>query len=121
DRSAMQPIRASHEIWALLRDGFLATVLDEDGNEEAERVQYLHWTASDANDLVAVNQFWVNGPLHRRRADIVLFVNGIPLVLIELKASHRRAQDGYRNNIRDYRDTVPQLFWPNGFVVVSNG
>src|SRR5439155_17332266 len=42
-------------------------------------------------------------------------------VLIELKASHRRAEDGYQDNIRDYRDTIPQLFWANGFVIVSNG
>lgn len=121
DRSAMQPVRANHDVWQLLRDGFLATVADLDGIERAERVQYIHWTASDRNDFLAVNQLWVNGPLHRRRTDIVLFVNGIPLVLVELKASHRRAEDGYRDNIRDYRGTIPQLFWANGFVLVSNG
>lgn len=119
DRSVMQPVRANHEIWTLLRDGYGAVVTNADGTERIERVRYVHWTATDANDFLAVNQFWVTGPLHRRRADIVLFVNGIPLVLIELKASHRRAEDGYQQNIRDYRDTIPQLFWSNGFVVVS--
>jgi len=121
DRSVMQPVRANHEIWTLLRDGYGAAVTNADGTERFERVRYVHWTATDANDFLAVNQFWVTGPLHRRRADIVLFVNGIPLVLIELKASHRRAEDGYQQNVRDYRDTIPQLFWSNGFVVVSNG
>ena len=121
DRSAMQPVRANHDIWQLLRDGFAATVTDAEGNQQTERVQYIHWTASDRNEFVAINQFWVTGPLHRRRTDIVLFVNGIPLVLVELKASHRRAEDGYRENIRDYRDTIPQLFWSNGLVIVSNG
>lgn len=121
DRSAMQPVRANHEIWGLLRDGYAATVTAVDGTKRTERVQYIHWTASSENEFLAVNQFWVTGPLHRRRTDIVLFVNGIPLVLIELKASHRRAEDGYRDNIRDYRDTIPQLFWANGFVIVSNG
>jgi len=91
DRSAMQGVRANHEIWQLLRDGFAATVT-ADGIQQVERVQYIHWTASERNEFVAVNQFWVTGPLHRRRTDIVLFVNGIPLVLIELKASHRRAE-----------------------------
>jgi type I restriction enzyme, R subunit len=121
DRSAMQPVRANHEIWRLLRDGYPATVTASDGTQRIERVRYVHWTASDENDFLAVRQFRVAGPLHNRRADIVLFVNGIPLVLIELKASHRRAEDGYRDNIRDYRDTIPQLFWANGFVIVSNG
>ena len=121
DRSAMQPVRANHDVWELLRDGYTATVTAHDGTQREETVRYVHWTATDANDFLAVNQFWVTGPLHRRRADVVLFVNGIPLVLIELKASHRRAEDGYRDNLRDYRDTIPQLFWANGFVVVSNG
>lgn len=121
DRSVMQPVRANHDIWQLLRDGFAATVTDAEGSQQTERVQYIHWTASDRNEFVAINQFWVTGPLHRRRTDIVLFVNGLPLVLVELKASHRRAEDGYRENIRDYRDTIPQLFWLNGLVIVSNG
>jgi type I restriction enzyme R subunit len=121
DRSAMQGVRANHEIWQLLRDGFAAEVTAADGTQQVERMQYVHWNDTDRNDFVAVNQFWVTGPLHKRRTDIVLFVNGIPLVLIELKASHRRAEDGYRDNIRDYRDTIPQLFWANGFVLVSNG
>ena len=86
DRSAMQPVRASHEVWELLRDGYAAAVTAADGTQRTERVQYIHWTASEANDFLAVNQFWMTGPLHRRRTDIVLFVNGIPLVLIELHA-----------------------------------
>ncbi|MDQ4039421.1 MAG: type I restriction endonuclease subunit R [Actinomycetota bacterium] len=121
DRSAMPPVRANHEIWQLLREGFPAAVTGPDGTERIERVQYIHWTASDRNDLLAVNQFWITGPLHRRRCDVVLFVNGIPLVLLELKASHKKVEDGYRQNIRDYRDTIPQLFWNNGFILVSNG
>ena len=94
DRSVMQPVRANHDLWQLLRDGFAATVTDAEGNQQTERVQYIHWTASDRNEFVAINQFWVTGPLHRRRTDIVLFVNGIPLVLVELKASHDAAEDG---------------------------
>src|SRR5437762_1192675 len=55
DRSAMQPVRANHDVWQLLRDGFLATVAGPDDAERQERVQYIHWTASDRNDFVAVN------------------------------------------------------------------
>ncbi len=48
------------------------------------------------NDFLAVSQFWVVGPLHTRRCDIVCFVNGIPLVLLELKASHKTVEQAYR-------------------------
>src|SRR4051794_36514773 len=65
DRSAMLPVRANHDVWQLLRDGFLAAVTDRNGTEQTERVQYIHWTASDRNGFLAVNQFWINGPLHR--------------------------------------------------------
>jgi type I restriction enzyme R subunit len=49
------------------------------------------------------------------------FVNGLPLVFVELKASHRRLEDAYRNNLRDYRNTVPHLSWYNGVIILSNG
>lgn len=59
--------------------------------------------------------------LHTRRTDLIGFVNGIPLLFIELKAGHKQIEDAYSDNIRDYRDTIPQLFKPNGFMMVSNG
>lgn len=59
--------------------------------------------------------------MYRRRADLVGFVNGIPLVFIELKALHKRLEDAYRKNLRDYRSVIPHLFWFNTFVILSNG
>ena len=64
---------------------------------------------------------WIAGDLHTRRVDLVLFVNGIPLVLAEFKAPDRSVRAAYDENLRDYRDTIPQLFWPNAFVILSNG
>jgi type I restriction enzyme R subunit len=49
------------------------------------------------------------------------FVNGIPLVFIELKASHRRLENAFQDNLRDYKNTIPQLFWYNAFIILSNG
>ena len=48
------------------------------------------------------------------------FVNGIPLVLLELKNQKRPVRDGYDDNLTTYRDEIPQLFWPNGLVILSN-
>src|SRR2546421_342203 len=61
------------------------------------------------------------GALYKPRADLVGFVNGIPLVFIELKASHKRLKDAYDKNLTDYKDTIPHVFWFNGFIVLSNG
>jgi len=121
DRSALEPTRASREVYGLLRDGVRVTLTDEHGDRTTERVRALDWDDPAANDYLAVNQLWVVGPLHTRRCDIVCFVNGIPLVLLELKASHKTVEQAYLRNLRDYRDTIPQLFTPNAFVILSTG
>ena len=48
-------------------------------------------------------------------------MNGIPLVFIELKASHKKLRTAYENNLSDYKDTIPQVFWYNAFIILSNG
>lgn len=121
DRSALEPTRANREVWKLLRDGARVTVADEEGGRATETVRFLDWITPENNDFLAVSQLWVVGPLHTRRTDIVCFVNGIPLVLLELKASHRSVEQAYRKNLRDYRDAIPQLFTPNALVVLSTG
>ena len=121
DRSAMDSVRANREVYELLRDGAKVEVTGSDGSPRATTVRFIDWGRADANDWLAVSQFWIAGDMYKRRADIVLFVNGIPLVLIELKVSHKNVRDAYDDNLRDYRDTVPHLFWFNAFVVLSNG
>ena len=121
DRSALDPTRANSAVHELLRDGVKVTVTDEHGERTTETVRVIDWTTPANNDFLAVRQFWVVGPLHTRRCDIVCFVNGIPLVLLELKASHKTVEQAYKKNLRDYRDTIPQLFTPNALVILSNG
>lgn len=121
DRSVMLPVRANQEIHQLLLEGHRAEWVDELGERQYAVVRYIDLHDSMKNDWLAVNQFWLTGPLHQRRPDAVLFVNGIPLVLLEFKGASISVEHGYDDNICDYRDTVPQLFWPNGFIIVSNG
>ena len=59
--------------------------------------------------------------MYKRRADLVGFVNGLPLIFIELKATHKRLENAYRNNLADYKSTIPQIFWYNAFIILSNG
>ena len=117
----MDRVRANGEVYKLLRDGAKVEVANADGTRHTATVRFVAWDRADANDWLAVSQFWIAGDMYKRRADIVLFVNGIPLVLIELKVSHKNVHDAYEANLRDYRDTVPHLFWFNAFVMLSNG
>ncbi|MGI9021549.1 MAG: HsdR family type I site-specific deoxyribonuclease [Solirubrobacterales bacterium] len=121
NRAALDPTRANQAVYELLRDGVKVTVTDEHGDRTTETVRVVDWTTPANNEFLAVRQFWVVGPLHTRRCDIVCFVNGIPLVLLELKASHKTVEQAYKKNLRDYRDAIPQLFTPNALVVLSTG
>lgn len=121
DRSIMDSVRASREVYNIIRDGYLAEWKDGGGETQTETLRFVDFKNLAANDLLAVQQLWVNGPLHRRRLDIALFINGIPLVLLELKGPRERIQSAFDDNVTDYRDTIPQLFIPNLFVLLSNG
>jgi type I restriction enzyme R subunit len=122
DRSAMDAVRANREVYGLIREGVKVRVRDsKDGSESPETVRVIDWDDQSNNDLLLVSQFWVVGDMHKRRADLVGFVNGLPLVFIELKASHKRLKDAYDDNLTDYRDTIPRMFWANAFIILSNG
>jgi type I restriction enzyme R subunit len=121
DWSVMDPARANKEVHGLIRDGYRAEWRNHGGEPCLATVRYFDFNDSTKNDWVAASQFWVAGELHRRRTDTVLFVNGIPLVLAEFKEIGRPVKAAYDENLCDYRDTIPQLFWPNGFVILSNG
>jgi type I restriction enzyme, R subunit len=121
DRGSMNPTRANREIHALIKDGYRAEWQGSDGTRQFDTVHYLDFRDSGKNDWLAASQVWVHGQLHKRRTDTVLFVNGIPLVLMEFKEPNRPVKAGYDENITDYRDVIPNLFVPNGFIIVSNG
>ena len=121
DRSAMSMVRANQEIYRLLRDGVKVSFTNEEEETETVTVQVIDFKNPDNNDYLLVSQMWITGQLHRRRPDLIGFVNGIPLVLLELKKSDKSVRNAYDENIRDYKDTIPQIFWYNAFIILSNG
>lgn len=121
DRSAMAAVKANAQVYGLLRNGIPVMVHHEEGTETTERVQVIDWRDPERNDFLLVSQFWMSGDMYRRRADLVGFVNGLPLLLIELKAPQEPLKGAFDDNLRDYRETVPALFWYNAFVLLSNG
>ena len=121
ERVSSGMVYANREIYKLLKEGVKVLYRDEDGAERAETVRVIDWEHPLENDFLLASQFWISGEMHKRRTDLLGFVNGIPLLFIELKASHKNVEDAYRNNLRDYKDTIPQLFWYNGLLLLSNG
>ena len=121
DRHTLGLVNANQEVWKLLRDGARVEVQNDRGELDTEVVKIIDFNDSKNNDFLLVSQLWVTGELHKRRPDLVGFVNGIPLVLIELKASHKNLRNACNDNLRDYKDTIPQLFWYNAFTIISNG
>lgn len=78
------------------------------------------------NRFLAVRELKITGlrtPGYNRRADLVCFVNGLPLVFIELKAVYRNIRAGFEGNLRDYLDenVIAHAFHHNAFLIVSNG
>jgi type I restriction enzyme R subunit len=120
DRSALSAVGANQDVYKLLKDGVRVTVNVAD-TDEVRVARIIDWDMPENNDFLLVSQFWVTGEVYTKRCDLVGFVNGIPLVFIELKANHKRLQDAYDDNLRDYRNTIPHLFWYNALVILSNG
>jgi type I restriction enzyme R subunit len=122
DRSLMSAAQANREVYLLLKHGVRVKIPAPDGEgETVESVRLIDWKNPTNNDFLLVSQFWVTGEMYSRRADLVGFVNGIPLVFIELKASHARLEAAYRGNLSDYKKAIPQLFWYNALIILSNG
>jgi type I restriction enzyme R subunit len=121
DRSALSLAHANREVYKLLKEGVRVSFQDDQGNEANETLRIIDWNEPKNNDFFLASQLWVTGNIYKRRTDLVGFVNGLPLILVELKKSHGRLENAYKNNLRDYKQTIPQLFWYNAFVILSNG
>ena len=107
----------------LLRDGIAVDFINEKGEHiKNKTLKVFDFENADNNNFLAVRQLWLQGRSNReRRPDIIGFVNGIPLLFIELKAAHRKLENAYNDNFTDYKDVIPKLFYYNAFVLLSNG
>ena len=121
-RALMSPVEANREIYTLLKDGVKVSLSESDGEgETVEVLQVIDWENPENNDFFAASQFHITGDMYTRRPDLICFVNGIPLVLMEFKRIDVHLHAAYNDNLRDYKDTIPHLFWYNAFIVLSNG
>ena len=114
-------LQINEEKYFLIRDGIPVTVKKPGGKTETKRAAVIDFQNPDNNHFLAIKELKIHGDLYRRRTDIVGFVNGIPLLFVELKKNTVDVQDAYTNNYTDYQDTVPHLFYYNAFLILSNG
>jgi len=93
------------------------------GETRGDLVRLVDWAKPERNEWLAVNQFSIKGPQHTRRPDIILFVNGLPLVLIELKNPADPNADVWKAyaQIQTYKAQIPDLFQTNEMLVISDG
>ena len=111
----------------LIRSGVPVEYRDAQGRTRHARATVIDFdNAPGANRFLAVRELKLTGlrtPSYNRRADLVCFVNGLPLVFIELKAVYRNIRAGFDGNLRDYLDesVIAHAFHHNAFLIVSNG
>jgi len=114
-------LQINHEQYERVKNGVLVQYRNGKGELEKKRLKVFDFDNPENNHFLCVRELWVRGDIYRRRADIVGFVNGLPLMFIECKTLHKDIRHAYEKNFSDYKDTVPHLFHQNAFVILANG
>ncbi len=121
-RAAMSLVEANWEIYSQLKDGVkVADTAPDDEGESVVDLKVIDWENTENNDFFLASQFWIAGEMHTRRPDAIGFINGLPLVVMEFKRLDENVHSAYHDNLRDYKDTIPHLFWYNALIILSNG
>ena len=119
--SSQSLMQINEQKYQYIKDGIPITRTKPNGETEEVKAKVIDFASPLRNEFLCVRELWVYGALYRRRADIVGFVNGIPLLFMELKNHDVEVVDAFNKNYRDYLDTIPQLFHHNAFIMFSNG
>ena len=120
-------VQHNRDFYRLLCGGVPVEYRDAQRRRKSARARVIDFgNAPGSNRFLAVRELKLTGirtPSYNRRADLVCFVNGLPLVFIELKAVYRNIREGFDNNLSDYMDenVIAHAFHHNAFLIVSNG
>ena len=116
-------IEENRRLHRYLIEGVPIEVAREDGSMAGDAARLIDFDNIEANDWLAVNRFTVIEREHNRRPDVVLFVNGLPLAVIELKnpGDENATLEGAFNQLQTYKDEIPSLFRNNAVLVTSDG
>ncbi|WP_438308445.1 type I restriction endonuclease subunit R [Pseudomonas guariconensis] len=118
------PVQLSaNRLFHRLLVGGVPVQYQKDGETRGDFVRLIDWADVRANEWLAINQFSIQGPKHTRRPDIILFVNGLPLVLLELKNPADVNADLVKafDQLQTYKEQIPDVFHYNEILVISDG
>ena len=112
---------ANKEIAGLIKNGIQLEINNAKGRKETVNVKVVDFNEPTKNDYLVVSQLWVQGQFIRRRPDLIVFLNGLPIIFIELKNSNVAVRNAYDDNLTNYRRDIPLLFHYNALCMLSNG
>ena len=124
DRSGQALVAANRELYGMVKDGVQVEVPQAGGGRQTVRARVIDWRNPAANDFLAVRQLKVQGPLYGCIPDITGFVNGLPWVLIECKATTVAVQRAFAENLTSYKhplNGIPRLCVYNALMIATNG
>ena len=114
---------SANRLFHRLLVGGVPVQYQKDGETRGDFVRLIDWVNVRGNEWLAINQFTIQGPKHTRRPDIILFVNGLPLVLLELKNPADVNADLWKafDQLQTYKEQIPDLLQYNEILVISDG
>lgn len=116
-------VEENRRLHKLMTEGAPVEFYGDDGVLKSDLARLIDFDAPENNDWLAVNQFTVIENGHNRRPDIVVFINGLPVAVVELKnpGAENATLDGAFNQLQTYKGQIPSLFRTNGVLVTSDG
>ena len=120
DYTGKDMMDTNYKFYNYLRNGINVKV-KKNGKDDFDIVRLIDFDNVENNDFHCVNQMWIKGRIRYRRPDVLLFVNGLPMVFIELKNSTVKIKEAYNKNLVSYREDIPNIFALNQICVLSNG
>lgn len=120
DYTGTDMVDTNYKFYNQIRNGIKVNVR-KNGKEDFDIVKLIDFDNVENNDFHCVNQMWIKGHFRYRRPDVLLLINGLPVVFIELKNSTVKVEESYNKNLVSYRQDIPNIFALNQICVLSNG
>lgn len=114
-------MQTNEEKYKMIREGIEVSCTNPDGTPATRKAKVIDFNNPQNNSFIAVRELWIKGAYYRKRADIIGFVNGLPLLFVELKNHYVDVSEAYYKNYSDYLETIPHLFFCNAMIMLSNG
>ncbi|MFH5881892.1 type I restriction endonuclease subunit R [Liberiplasma polymorphum] len=113
-------VDTNYRLYKKIRESVKISI-KRNNKEDFDFIKLIDYDNPNNNTFTAVSQMWIQGKYNYRRPDVLIFVNGLPLVFIELKNSIVKVEEAYNKNLKSYIKDVPNLFSFNQICVLSNG